>query len=394
MLAALMFGLVLGWFLTRPDAHPALETVADRVTVANPGPWGRLEYVPISIECPEELLPMQAFKTKVTHWILKGYTTEKFLQLLDSAGVTGDLREEMQSPEVLHVGDDGLAITPTSNIILNLPPEARKKIYTTLAGFPENGLSLIFVQAKTLDERFAGSGVTPSTVELLRKLSCEYGRYLVFSDVPSIFARIPTYTERMHFLKALTRQSTLIVRLHVTGDSNIEELMRYWGKIRWAKDTRPLLESLARIPGGARLDIAHLMPPAAAGLLYSFPLPPNPLDGAPVRKDCHYTAFNFFRDPPDARFANPEFITQTLRDDYIPVESDPRYGDLVLFLKPDGQLIHSVVFLADNVVYTKNGDTPMHPWMLSTVQDLVDQYSFQVPPDQALEVKYFRNKNY
>ena len=394
MVSALAIGLILGRFAPWPKPVPAPETVADRVTVAHPGPWGRLEYVPISIECPEELLPMEAFKTKVTHWILPRFTMEKFFQLLEGTGVTDDLREALQSPEVLHVSEGGLDLTPTPGIIFNLPPEARKKLYAILARFSENGSALIFVQTKTLEERFAGSGVSPSTVELFRKLSCESGQYLVFSDVPSLFARIPTYAERLHLLKALTRQQTMLVRLHLTADANIEELMHYWGKIRWAKDTRPLLESLARIPGGARLDIAHLMPPTAAGLLYSFPLPANPLDGAPVKKDCHYTAFNFFHDPPDPRYADPAFIMSRLEEEYSPVSGDPRYGDLALLVTPDGQLIHSAVYLADNIVYTKNGDTMLHPWMLSTVQDLIDQYSFQVPQNQALEVKFYRNKNY
>jgi hypothetical protein len=85
---------------------------------------------------------------------------------------------------------------------------------------------------------------------------------------------------------------------------------------------------------------------------------------------------------------------ERLKEDYFPVQSDPRYGDLVLFLTPNEHLIHSAVYLADNIVYTKNGGTSLHPWMLSTVEDLVDQYSFQVPPNAALQVKYFRSKYY
>jgi hypothetical protein len=394
VLAALGVGLVLGRLGRSHDAAVTPEQVADRVTTANPGPWGRLEYVPISIECPGELLPMRAFETAVTHWIFKGYTIENFLRLLDDAGIAGPLREELRSPAVLHVVEGGLDVTPTPNIVLNLPPAARKQIYTVLAGFPENGSSLYFLQIKTMDERFAGSGVSAATVELLRKVSCEYGRYLVFSDVPSIFSQIPTYEERVGFLKALTRQSTMIVKLHVTADSDLDALVNYWGKACWAKDARPLLESLSRIPGGARLDVSHLLPPSPSALLYSFPLPANPMDGPTVRKDCHYTAFNFFRDPPDARYAKQEFIVERLKEDHFPVLSDPRYGDLVLFLTPAGSLIHSAVYLADNIVYTKNGDTSLHPWMLSTVQDLIDQYSFQVAPDKALDVKYFRNKYY
>ncbi len=395
VLAAAAFGVLIGRIGTRHPTEAAKpEVVADQVQTGHAGPWGHLESTPISIECPEELLPVHAFETKVTHWFLKGYTTDDFVHLLDTAGVEGELRDSMRSPDVLHVVEGGLDLTPTTEIILNLSAAARRTIYTVLAGFPENGVALIFVQQKTLAERFAGSGVSALTLESFRRLSCEYGRYLVFSDVASLFTLIPTYEERVHFLKALTRQQTMIVKLHVTADSDVDGLARYWGKACWAKDARSLLESLARIPGGARLDIAHLLPPGPAALLYSFPLPSNPLEGPVVKKDCHYTAFNFFRDPPDPRYDDRAFIVERLTQDHFPVLSDPRYGDLVLFFTPDGQLIHSAVYLADGIVYTKNGDTSLHPWMLSTVEDLVDQYSFQVAPEQALEVKYFRNKYY
>ena len=393
-MAALLIGFVLGRLSIRQASPGAGENVADQATIGHPGPWGRIESIPIALECPDELLPVHAFETKVTHWVLAGYTVEKMFHLLDELGIAGELREQFRSPEVLHVTDSGLDLTPTQSIVTNLPPKARKDLYSLLASNPENGSSLIFVLARTLDERFRGSGVSALTVESFKKLSCEYGRYLVFSDVPTIFSLIPTYEERVRFLKALTRQSSLLVKLRVTPNSDTDALTNYWGKAGGAKDVRPLIESLARVPGGARLGLVNLLPPGPAARLYNFPVPPNPLNGPAVKQDCHWTAFNFFRDPPDDHYSNADYLREKLRDDHFPVLSDPRYGDLVLFVTPDGQLIHSAVYLADDIVYTKNGDSSLHPWMLSTVQDLLDQYSFQVPPDKALQVQYFRNKYY
>ncbi len=396
-LSALLAGFFLGRVSISHHAESNHAGPADHATLGHSGPWGELEWVPISIECPDELLPVRAFEAKVTHWILKDYTPEMFLRLLDDLGINGELRDEFRSAEVLHVSEAGIDLTPTPHLIFHLPPQARKDLYALLAGFPENGAALVFVLAKTVDQRFAGSGVSPATLERFRQLSCEYGRYLVFSDVASLFSTIPTYEERARFLKALTRQQTMLVRLRVTPDSDIAALTNYWGKAVWTKDIRPLLESLANVPGGTRVGLVNLLPPGPTARLYSFPLPSNPLNGPEVKRDCHWTAFNFFREPEDARYGSEgssDFILRKLRDDHFPVASDPRYGDLVLFLTPAGQLIHSAVYLADNIVYTKNGDTSLHPWMLSTVQDLIDQYSFQVPPDQALKVQYYRNKYY
>jgi hypothetical protein len=190
----------------------------------------------------------------------------------------------------------------------------------------------------------------------------------------------------------MTQQPTMLVRLKVDAKSDLTALASYWENTGRAKDQRPLLESLARIPGGAQIDLVNLLPPAPASRLYSFPLPTNPLAGPVIRRDCHWSAFNFFREVGTEQATTPDFILQKLREDYFPVPSDQRYGDLIVFLTPGGSMIHSAVYLADDIVFTKNGDTSMHPWMLSTVQDLLDQYSFQVPPDQKLEVRYYRNK--
>ena len=40
----------------------------------------------------------------------------------------------------------------------------------------------------------------------------------------------------------------------------------------------------------------------------------------------------------------------------------------------------------------KTARTVIYPWMLATISDLLEQYSFEVPPDQKLTVSYYRNK--
>ena len=103
---------------------------------------------------------------------------------------------------------------------------------------------------------------------------------------------------------------------------------------------------------------------------------------------------NFFRDPPDNRYTNAVFIRLKLDTDFYPVFSDPRYGDLVFLEKPSGDIIHSSVFIADEIVYTKNGGHFLSPWMLMTIPDMVTAFSALMPEDQRLKVTYYRNKYY
>ena len=77
----------------------------------------------------------------------------------------------------------------------------------------------------------------------------------------------------------------------------------------------------------------------------------------------------------------------------MPAAGDPRYGDIAFFSKPGGGVVHSAVYLADDIYYTKNGSTFTYPWMLETLTDLLKQYSFQVEPGEKLVVNYFRHKS-
>jgi hypothetical protein len=202
------------------------------------------------------------------------------------------------------------------------------------------------------------------------------------------------FNDKARLLKAITKQDTMLVRLRVTPESDINSLTAYWGKACWNTDVKAILDSLQRVPGGASVDIIELLPPLPTSLLYSFPVPQNPYKGPVAKRDCHWTSFNFFREPADDRFGEPPYAVEHLKTDYFPVMSDPRFGDLVLFTNAKGDAIHSAVFLADDIVYTKNGNSQLYPWMFSTISDILGVYSFHVPAGEKLGVKYFRNKYY
>jgi hypothetical protein len=153
-----------------------------------------------------------------------------------------------------------------------------------------------------------------------------------------------------------------------------------------------MLESLTKLPQGARMDIVELLPPLPSAELYSYPFPStNPAD---LHKDCHYTALNFFRETPDQRFTDPNFVKQTLLNDYYPVLADPRYGDIITLVRQDGSIIHSCVFIADDIVYTKNSGNFRDPYIFMTLSDMTDNFMAQIPEGQTLQTLIYRNKYY
>jgi hypothetical protein len=156
---------------------------------------------------------------------------------------------------------------------------------------------------------------------------------------------------------------------------------------------RTIFESIAEAPHGGTLGIINVLPPLPSSQMFVYPVPDNPLNGPSPVRDCHWSSFNFFNDVPDQKLSDPNCFLQKLKEDYSPAAGDPRYGDIALFSKPSGSIVHSAVYLADDILYTKNGATFTYPWMLETLSDLLKQYSFQVEPGEKLVVSYFRRKN-
>jgi hypothetical protein len=163
------------------------------------------------------------------------------------------------------------------------------------------------------------------------------------------------------------------------------QFAEYWSSGRRRKDVQPLLQSLARHPGGMPIDVVHLLPRFARGLLYTYPDPDSPAENA---ADCHWTSMNFFKDPPEARFGDIAYLRDILMKTYTPVRGAPTMGDLLMLTRADGEVIHSCTYVGDDIVFTKSGQSAAVPWTLTTIQDLQAFY----PEEPPLQVRVFRLK--
>ncbi|MBI4475862.1 MAG: hypothetical protein HY654_01740, partial [Acidobacteria bacterium] len=108
--------------------------------------------------------------------------------------------------------------------------------------------------------------------------------------------------------------------------------------------------------------------------LYRYPkLSTADLD-KPLLANCLWTVLNFFRMEPDERFLDVKHSLDALRHEYFIVEGGFQLGDIVAFLDDEGDLFHAAVFLADDLVFTKNGTSPMAPWIITTIDRLKGFY--------------------
>ncbi len=285
-------------------------------------------------------------------------------------------------------------ITVSDELAESLSPQARRHIYPhfTFDNRTVMGRLIYAFPADRFDEFFGRSGLPPETVSLVRKLSYQSGSYLFFADMPLAMKTLNTPALKLKLVKAALTKPTYVLRLHFTPDTDVEGLEHYWIRAGWGVDLRSLIESLARIPGGARIDLIELLPPIPSSNLYTFPFPTlRPPDQV---QDCHWSSLNFFRDAPDPLSLTAEYKQKVFNSDYFPVLDDPRYGDIVALTNQNGTILHTAVYLADDFVYTKNSGNYRDPFILMRIPEMLDLFSGTVPEDQKLEVHYLRNKYY
>ncbi len=93
------------------------------------------------------------------------------------------------------------------------------------------------------------------------------------------------------------------------------------------------------------------------------------------RPDCYWTTINFSKTTPSRRVLDVTDAGFYLYEDFVEVEPPYRYGDaIVLADKVDDAFVHSYVYIADDIVYTKNGRSALFPWMLMREGDMLTRY--------------------
>jgi len=61
------------------------------------------------------------------------------------------------------------------------------------------------------------------------------------------------------------------------------------------------------------------------------------------------------------------------------VRGDKQFGDILILLDSDENAVHACVYVADDIVFTKNGDDPNQPWVLMRMADMMLLYASDKP---------------
>jgi len=377
----------------RATANRRLATDQARLELSSPpvfrarsGPWGDLDYFTVYLEASIATLKSMDLPSYETAWKFVGYTEDQVAKLFQSVKLPAEIQAELLDRTKWRREEKILTVLPSREAVLGLPPEARGAIYQILGRWEENSFhhEPDVISGHDVRAWLQRANLPEDVLAAIEKTVYQRGKNLVFADQPMVLRMVQSEEDRLKIRKALSRTPTLIVKLRLGPDSDIIKIGDYWGGHGRSKDVLPFLESVSQISEGNIVDVIHLLPPSVRSLLYTFPSPNHGRTG--YYPDCHWTSLNFANFDPLERLADPTMATAYTLENYTRTSAAEayRYGDVLFFMDGNsGNAIHSCVYLADDIVYTKNGRSPMQPWVLMKLDELVSFYAMFYQPQVA-----------
>jgi hypothetical protein len=352
--------------------------------------WGELMTYDVEMERPEEYAAMEINNLAQPTWTFEGMNPAQARKTLSDCGVLSDQIERAFSPDSVTFTNGNTILKPDNKVIFALMPEVRAKLYAELAKSSANTYMRFpfCFPGHSFETIASDSDVDDAAIALVRTLLYSRGENKYFSDFEAVMRQLPDEKQRLSLVKALSRQSAVLARIRIRPTTDIDKLLNYWA---WAPgvrftDLRPLLDSIRQLPDGGSISLLYFLPKFAREHLYTYPLPAQP--GDPTM-DCHWTSLNFFNETPDNRLSDPSYSVPYIASHYYQIDKPTHYGDVIFLLDEKGQAIHSAVYIADDIVFTKNGNNYRQPWMLMRMSNLLATYSATGKTRTAV----YRNRN-
>ena len=361
----------------------------DKTQSVHVGPWGALVTRDIDLERPAEYLTEEVARPQPEIWTFKGMKSEAVKSLFAQNGLPAAQIAQAFAPGGFTETAAGTEIRPSEKFLLSLDAGTRGKLYVALAGTGVNlylDYPYIF-PGGMIETIYHDSRLNPDDLAVFQQLIYLNHGANQLSDYQFLLTKIPTVERRVTLARSMSRQSAVLAGLVIKPDTDVDKIAAYWGNVPYVRftDIRPLLEALKALPEGGNLSLFYLLPRFARDRLYTFPLPPLP--GDPVM-DCNWTTLNFGNETPDNRFDDPNYAVPYIVKNYYRITAPSIYGDILLLVNDKNEIKHSAVYLADDLVFTKNGDNFRQPWMLMHIPDLLATYPARPP----LKAVYMRRK--
>ncbi|MFZ2641500.1 MAG: hypothetical protein WA117_10920 [Verrucomicrobiia bacterium] len=390
-LAASLHGLCQMGILPVTDPLSATAATAKRPSVfyANPGPWGKLRCFYIFLEAPMEMVETFPLPSSKPRWSFPESELPKLPDLFKSAGLPDKFVAALLDPRNCAAEDGLLHLFPSVADVEAMTPMMRDVIYPQLAKCPANEFYChpVRILTDTADEWFQSANLRPELIARIRQLSYRKLNCLVFSDLAVMMNHATSDSEARRIYKACTRTRSLMVQMELDDKTKLEPLLDYWtlGIGIRRKDIEPIMQAIINTDGVDRLGLSHVLPALARKLLYTYPGPEFSRHG--ILPDCHWTSLNFFNYEPHEYLLDSRLATNLVLEKFETVKPPYRYGD-ILFFMDGGAAFHSCVYLADDMVFTKNGRNALSPWVIMKIPEVQKIYIY----NNTTHIQGYRHK--
>jgi hypothetical protein len=363
-----------------PAANTSSTTSTQEGYTSAPGPWGNLVGDYIFLEAPSSLIENFALPSIQPRWTFPLAFKPKLEGFFNEAGLTPEQIASLMLPQAQVTEGDLLHLLPSVSLVEQMTPQVRAHIYSELGKLPENEYCQdpVLITGVSVQEWYRTSKLRRDLIDKIEQLSYMRGETRAFSDIPVLLNHAQSDSEARAIFKACTRTRSLMVRLKIESSTNIPELISYWSfgvGIR-RKDIEPLMRSIADSSTLHDLGMVHILPALPRKLLYTYPSLDMAKNGQ--LPDCHWTSLNFYNFDASQYLLDSRLATSQVLENFLPVEAPYHFGDILFFLDSlTGDAFHSCVYLADTLVYTKNGRNVLSPWIIMKLEDVKKVYLFR-----------------
>lgn len=336
---------------------------------SKPGPWGELEVRTAYLEAPDSLLAVSAKPNSATRWTFEQMSEGAVRDLLVASGLGAELIEKLMSPGRRVSNAAAVTLYPTVEELVSLSMDARSKLYVELAKHPVNEFQRdpVFIVGQDLEDWLATSNLNAEQRDLFRKLIWKRGEATVFSDISALLALARNQDEVQAVFRSVTRVRTLIVSLRLPVTVPRREFLEYWSGGRPESLRLPFLSAITSRRAEQSIDISNFLPSLMRQKIYTYPEIELGVKGR--FPDCHWTSMNFFAVTPQDFLLDTRLAASYLLEKYEPIDAPYRFGDIICFMD-SGEGLHTCVYVADDIVFTKNGDSILAPWVFMQVADV------------------------
>lgn len=370
--------LAAGLLVLTASAGVAQDAKGPNLKVSS-GPWGVVESYPVTLEPPASHL-WEALYDERSYWSFLSLSQDEVRALLVELGFSEELRSLIEREGTWQRGSQGSTLDITDRIIESMTPANRAALAKWFRLNNPDFFARLLINLEGGDfSAYTANGVAPRTLELVQAMTFPRRNVLSLMDRAYILRQLgDDEAEKERFLRATFATRSLVVRLVVGDDSDLDTMIDYWS----AKGANPGIASILRgvhsTSGVDKVDLVQILPPVPRRYLNSFT---NLRDVRPnSTPDCFWTSVQFFDRKASPRLLDPLTFDHHLSGDFEKVAEPATFGDIVcMFNGEDGSFLHSYVQIADDIVFTKNGSSFARPFVLTRISDMLSVYLDETP---------------